>query len=352
MALPSLSDPRHLPVEQPNPLQRLGLSLLNDERDLPFLGLMASFSLVLFPFAALLYAPGRFRWWLGAIYLIVLFAGFFDRCILLLHNTSHRPLFKPRFRLLNHYLPWVMGPFFGQPPEGYNSHHIGMHHPENNLEDDLSTTMLYERSSFLHFLHYWAVFMVSTLVNLAIYLVRHGRTRLAWKAVIGEVLFLGACAAGLWLSPFPTLVVFVLPYLIARFLMMWGNWGQHAFIHPEQPGNSMLNSITCVNTRYNRRCFNDGYHIGHHVRQTRHWSEMPQDLEANAAKYAAEGSVVFEGIDFFQVSLYLFLKRWDWLAGRFVECGVEKRSAEQIVALLRSRTKPIVRETALASSLP
>jgi len=62
--------------------------------------------------------------------------------------------------------------------------------------------------------------------------------------------------------------------------------------------------------------------------------------------------VVFEGIDFFQVSLYLFLKRWDWLAGRFVECGVEKRSAEEIVALLRSRTKPIVREAALASSLP
>jgi hypothetical protein len=138
-------------------------------------------------------------------------------------------------------------------------------------------------------------------------------------------------------------VVFVLPYLIARFLMMWGNWGQHAFIHPEQPGNSLLNSITCVNTRYNRRCFNDGYHIGHHVKQTRHWTELPGDLELSAPRYAREGAVVFEGIDFFQVSLYLFLGRWDWLAGCFVECGDGQRSRDEIVALLKTRTRPIER---------
>ena len=342
MPVPTLTDPRHVPVERPDPLQAFGLSLINDERDLPFLGLMASFSLILFPFAAFLFLGG-FNWWLAALYEAVLFAGFFDRCILLLHNTSHRPLFKPQLKWLNHYIPWVMGPFFGQPPEGYTSHHIGMHHPENNLEDDLSTTMHYERSSFLHFLHYWAVFMATTMVKLAVYLTRHGRTRMAWKAVVGELLFLSGCAVGMALWWRPTLVVFLGPYLLARFLMMWGNWGQHAFIHPEQPGNSILNSITCVNTRYNRRCFNDGYHIGHHVRQTRHWTEMPGDLEASAPKYASEGAVVFEGIDFFQVSLYLFLKRWDWLARRFVECGGGQRSRDEVIELLRARTRPIAR---------
>ena len=125
--------------------------------------------------------------------------------------------------------------------------------------------------------------------------------------------------------------------------MMWGNWGQHAFIDPEQPALPLLNSVTCINVRYNRRCFNDGYHIGHHVKASRHWTEMPGDLEASVASYTRAGAIVFAGIDFFQVSLLLFLKRYDWLAERFVECGDQTRSKAEIVALLRSRTRPIVR---------
>jgi hypothetical protein len=344
MALPRITDPRHVAIENPNALQRFGLSLINDERDLPFLGLMLSFSLVVLPFAAYLFMPGRFRWWLGVIYVAMLFAVYFDRCILMLHNTSHRVLFKPKLRLLNHYIPWIMCPFYGQPPEAYFGHHMGMHHPENNLETDLSTTMPYQRDRFTHFLHYWAVFMATTIFRLTTYLTSHGRKKLAFKAVLGELLYVGGSAVGLWLAPWPTLVVFVIPYLLARFLMMWGNWGQHAFIHQDQPANPLLNSITCINVRYNRRCFHDGYHIGHHVKANRHWTDMPGDLEASAEKYAREGAVVFEGVDFFQVSLYLFLKRYDWLAERFVECGDKKRSKDEIVAFLKTRLRPVVRE--------
>jgi hypothetical protein len=339
-----LTDPRHVPLDHPGPVARLGLALINDERDLPFLSLMASFSLVVFPFAAYLFWARDFPLWLGVVYEAVLFGLFFDRCILMLHCTSHRVLFKPAYRLLNHYIPWVMCPFYGQPPEGYFGHHMGMHHPENNLETDLSTTMPYQRDRFTHFLHYWAVFMTTTLVRLTLYLARHGRKKLALNAVVGELGFYGVSAVGLWLAPKPTLAVFVVPFLFARFLMMWGNWGQHAFIDPKAPGDGILNSITCVNVRYNRRCFNDGYHIGHHVKASRHWTDLPDDLLRSRATYAERGAVVFEGIDFFQVSLYLFLKRYDWLADHFVELRDEPRTRDEIIAFLRSRTLPVVRE--------
>src|SRR5579863_780156 len=89
-------------------------SLLSDPRDMPFLILSASATLVVIPFAIALFIPGVFHWWLAVAYLLVNGLGFLDRFILMLHNTSHRTLFKPRYRLLNLYIPWVLGPFFGE----------------------------------------------------------------------------------------------------------------------------------------------------------------------------------------------------------------------------------------------
>jgi hypothetical protein len=84
------------------------------------------------------------------------------------------------------------------------------------------------------------------------------------------------------------------------------------------------------------------------VKANRHWTEMPADLEKNVVKYAKEGAIVFDGIDFFQVSLYLFLKRYDWLAKHYVELGDRRRNADEIVTYLKSRTRPIVREVPIA----
>ena len=80
------------------------------------------------------------------------------------------------------------------------------------------------------------------------------------------------------------LVLFVLPVTITRLAMMLGNWAQHAFIDEATPANSYRNSITCINSVYNKRCYNDGYHIGHHLKQTRHWTEMPVEFKQNEAK--------------------------------------------------------------------
>src|SRR5438094_10641000 len=77
--------------------------LIRDPRDLPFLSLIAWATAVMIPFAALLYLPGCFRWRLAAVYLAVNFFVFLDRFVLMLHCTSHRPLF--RSSLLNRYVP-------------------------------------------------------------------------------------------------------------------------------------------------------------------------------------------------------------------------------------------------------
>ncbi len=334
-----LTDPTSGSV--PSWLARIGLRMIHDERDLPFLSLIAQTSLVLFPFAIYLFMPGNFSWWLGAIYLAVAFLGFVDRCILMLHNTSHRPLFKGGFRWLNGYAPRVLSPFFGETPDTYFCHHLGMHHPENNLKDDLSSTMRFQRDSLPDFLRYFGRFFFLGMIELPIYLWKKGRKRLALRALGGELIAYAAYGALLWLNWRAALVVFVIPFLMVRFLMMCGNWGQHAFIDAARPENPYVNSITCINTRYNRRCFNDGYHIGHHVKASRHWTEMPGDFERNIARYHAEGAVVFEGIDFFQVWALLMTRNYRALAKHYVSLDGSPKDEAKIIEHLKTRTRAI-----------
>jgi len=333
-----LSDPTYRPGGGAAWVERVALRLIHDRRDVPFLLLMAILTATIIPSGVVLFVPGAFRWWAAAAHLalVVYFLGPF---VLMLHNTSHRKLFRRPWSWMNQYIPWVLGPFFGESPETYFAHHVGMHHPENNLEDDLSSTMPYVRDSFVDFLRYFLRFFFVGLFELSRYFAKKRRRGLMVRCVAGELLFVAGVGALLWLNWRAAIAVFVAPYLITRFAMMAGNWGQHAFVDREASGNCYLNSITCINSTYNKRCFNDGYHIGHHIKSTRHWTEMPEDFLQNVGTYASQGAIVFSGIDFFGVWVCLMLKRYDWLAARVLPLDETQRSTEDVVALLRSRTQ-------------
>jgi Fatty acid desaturase len=338
-----LADPTYVPAASPGLFERAARRVVNDPRDVPFVKLIVTLTVLVIPSAVYLFLPGCFRWWLAAAYLggLLYFLGPF---ILMLHNTSHGRLFKRQLGWMNLYIPWVLGPFFGETPDTYFAHHIGMHHPENNLPDDLSTTMPYQRDSAKDFLRYLVRFFVSGLTELSIYFWRRKRYSLMRRTIVGELSFVAVAAVLFAIDWRAALVVAVVPVVFTRSAMMAGNWGQHAFVDAAAPGNAYRNSITCINSGYNRRCFNDGYHIGHHVKATRHWTEMPGDFDRNRATYAREGAIVFAGLDFFAVWLLLMLKRYDVLAKRFVdleEPGADgkRRSLEEIEALLRTRTR-------------
>jgi fatty acid desaturase len=334
-----LSDPTYRPREggAGSLGERVALRFIHDRRDLPFLKLMAIQSATVISSGVVLFLPGAFRWWLAGAHLamVVYFLGPF---VLMLHNTSHRRLFRRPWGWMNQYIPWVLGPFFGESPETYFAHHVGMHHPENNLEDDLSSTMPYVRDSFVGFMRYFFRFFFFAILEISHYFVKKRRHALMIRCIGGELLFCGGALGLLLVNWRAALVVFVAPYVIVRFAMMAGNWGQHAFVDQSAPGNCYRNSITCINSGYNRRCFNDGYHIGHHIKSTRHWTEMPEDFLRNLGTYDREGAIVFAGIDFFGVWLCLMLKRYDWLATRVVQLGEMRSSTQDVVALLRSRT--------------
>lgn len=341
-----LRDPEVCPVPPNGFLGRTFDGIISDKRDLVFVRFVLTIMLTVWPLAVLQFV--WFKWWIAIPYAIMV-GRWNGPVTLMLHNTSHRPLFK-RMRWMNDIIPTVITPFFGNTPYTYYSHHVGMHHPENNLEDDLSSTMKYQRDSFLGFLHYYLRFMTLTIFELPSYLFKKKRTRLAWRAFLGEVFFFAFVAAMIRIEWRAALVVFIVPYAMMRFGMMAGNWGQHAFVDAARPESPYANSITCINSPYNASCFNDGYHIGHHLVASTHWTEYPGELRKNQAKYAKEDAIVFAGTDFFVVSFALWFGRYRWLAKKYVQLGEDVLTEEQIITKLKSRLTPIVRDRAVLAA--
>ncbi|MEE9373698.1 MAG: fatty acid desaturase [Saprospiraceae bacterium] len=324
---------------KPSKLGKLFIPYLHDKRDLPFIYFMLQISFTFVPLAFVAFFIDNTSWLWWCIFVIygaglIFFAGPF---ILMMHNTSHRPFFKPHYKAWNRYIPWVLCPFMGQSPDTYFSHHIGMHHVENNLEKDLSTTMKYQRDSFKDFMKYFVKFLFVGVIELVEYLKYTKKEFLRKRTIRGEIFYLILSIILLFVNFRAAMMVFILPMIVVRFSMMMGNWAQHAFIDPDHPENNYQNSITCINSVYNKRCYNDGYHIGHHIRPNLHWTEMPIDFSNNIEAYVKHKSIIFEKIDYFQIWLYLMLKKYDWLADNFVNIGDTFGSNEEVIDFMKYR---------------
>ncbi|MEI8254432.1 MAG: fatty acid desaturase [Deltaproteobacteria bacterium] len=337
-----ITDPTGTPTYGDGPISRWCRRSLYEARDEVFVRLTLQTIALQSAAMVALYITVRRElipaWIAMAAYLTV-WGWFTPPVILMLHNTMHRPFIRnPRF--LDRAHTYVMS-FFHGIPTGYQDHHLGMHHVEDNMRSDLSSTMRYRRDSFLHFLVYFLRFFFLSIIELPLYLLRHRRYKMARRALAGELLHEALIVAAILLDWRFGLAAFAFPYVAVRFMMMTGNWGQHAFVNSARKNNGIANSITCINSAYNRRAFTDGYHIGHHLKASRHWTELPGDLMANREMYVREGAIVFEGIDFFMVSLFLWTGRWKLLAKHFVRLDGKPRSDEDVIAMLRSRVQPV-----------
>lgn len=172
-ALAQLTDPVYIPKENFNWFERFWLGIINDKRDLPFIHLLTKLHvLVLIP-GIILFTPllqGWVWWAFAAVHAYVSQLYFKGRFGLMLHCICHRKLFKKHYQWIHTYITWIVCPFFGHAPEGYFSHHLGMHHIENNLPEDTSTTMPYQRDSLRHFLKYFFNFLFLGVKETIVYL--------------------------------------------------------------------------------------------------------------------------------------------------------------------------------------
>ena len=342
-AYPKIIDPVYKPGSPISSLGNFFLRFITDERDLPFVRLCLIICLTTIPAAIYLFIAEEFNWWLALLYFLYNSIFLMGPYILMLHNVSHRMFFKRKYNFLNRAVTWIFGPLFGETPESYFAHHLGMHHPENNLSKDLSSTMKFQRDSIFDFMRYFTRFFVLIVPDLSSYLKKNGRVRILRRLLIGESTWYILIIALMFLNWEATLVVFVIPVIFTRFMMMAGNWAQHAFIDLNTPDNCFRNSITCINSSYNKKCFNDGYHIGHHLHPSMHWTEMPVDFKKNIDRYAEEKAIVFQKLDYFLIWFLLMTKNYKSLSKYFVDLSPEKRRTNtEIISMMKERVRRYV----------
>lgn len=167
---------------------------------------------------------------------------------LMMHQHIHmRGILAPRFWLIDRLFPYITDPLMGHTWNTYFYHHVKHHHVEGNGPDDLSSTLRYQRDSLPDFLCYLGRFYFLVWLELPLYFLAKRRLAIAAKTAFWELSsYATYVALAKMVSWRATLFVFVLPLLVLRVGLMVGNWGQHAFVDPDEPDSDFRSSITLI----------------------------------------------------------------------------------------------------------
>lgn len=344
--LPVITDPVYVEPVELTRYERFWLPYINDKRDFSFIHLLTKIHLTVVPVAIILYTPllqGIWWWLLFIPYFVLsqlLLRGSFG---LMLHNITHRRLFKKsKANWLNNHIIWVICPLFGHTPESYFAHHVGMHHVENNMPEDGSSTMRYQRDSVKDFFIYYLKFITLGVADTLRYLFIRKKKKYYIPFGVGEISYYIFCILMCFVNFKATLWIFLVPFVFSRLIMMLGNWTQHAFVDPEEPDNSYKSIYNCINTKYNHKCWNDGYHLMHHLKPGAHYTEMPKMFMKETENIAAQKSLVFADIHYLHLFFYLMTRRYDKMADNLVNVNNTFSSREEAIALLKKRTRKLI----------
>ena len=207
------------------------------------------------------------------------------------------------------------------------------------MPDDASSTMAYRRDHIVDFLKYVGRFLFLGFRDTFMYLFNRKRKKLYMRLSYGEISFYLFCVGMCFVNLQATLWIFIIPFVFARVVMMLGNWTQHSFIDKTDPENNFTSAINCINTKYNKMCWNDGYHTVHHLRPAMHYTEIPVEFLKLKEEFVEKKTLIFDGIHYLHIFIYLMTKRYDKLADNLVNINNTFSSKEEAIELMKERTK-------------
>lgn len=339
-----ITDPQYVPKQEYTAYERFWLKFMVDERDLPFIHLLTKIHLIVIPWAFLFFTPlfQGWVWWLMYIpYAYVAQSYFKGRFGLMYHCMCHRRIFKKGSEWLQKWTTWVVCPFFGNTPETYFAHHIAMHHVENNMEADASSTLEYRRDSPIDFIRYFMRFLFLGFVQTFLYFFTRKRKHFYMRLTFGEFAFYMICVGLSFISFKATLMIFIIPVIYARFIMAMGNWTQHSFINKEDPDCHFSSVYNCINNVYNKNCWNDGYHSIHHLNPGLHYTDIPSTFLKNKDNFVKHKTFIFDGIHYLHIFVWLMTKNYLKLAENLVNIDNTFSNKEEAIELLKTRVEPI-----------
>jgi hypothetical protein len=103
-----------------------------------------------------------------------------------------------------------------------------------------------------NFLQYYGRFLLFIWFELPLHFIKTGKTNLALRAFFSEAASYAFMYIMTKLNPGASAFVFLLPFVILRFALMVGNWGQHAFVDETDPNSDFRSSITLIDVPVSR----------------------------------------------------------------------------------------------------
>jgi fatty acid desaturase len=97
---------------------------------------------------------------------------------------------------------------------------------------------------------------------------KHQRVYLTWTAITFALL-----ALTVWHRPLQALFLFVLPMITSLVFTTWVTHDHHAGLDTQDP---FAGSVNTLNRRFNVITGNLGFHTAHHLKQSVHWSRLPE----------------------------------------------------------------------------
>lgn len=242
--LKNIKLPRLIDAYFLQPYVNAGRKIVRVETDVVMLTHLLLYFSTSVPSAIFLYY--RFSWLHGIAHWImqIFFTGTYT---LMMHQHIHMGgVLAKKFWLFDTLFPYITNPLMGHTWNSYYYHHVKHHHVEGNGPGDLSSTIRYQRDSLGHFMIYFGRFALFIWLELPLYFLRTGKRETAFKAAFWElsnyalVFFLASLH---WRA---TLFAFILPLALMRVGLMFGNWGQHAFVDETDPNSDFRSSITLI----------------------------------------------------------------------------------------------------------
>ncbi|CAG8980833.1 hypothetical protein HYALB_00003762 [Hymenoscyphus albidus] len=318
-------------------------TVVRHQTDVVFLSHIIMYFTTALPSAIYLFYD--FHLWHGfahIIYIVWCSGGF----TLMMHNHIHNNgVLSKKYAAFDWAFPYVLEPLMGHTWDSYYYHHCKAHHVEGNGPDDLSSTIRYQRDSIWDFLHYEIRFLLLCWFDLPRYFISKKKYNLAFRITCTEQ---SSYAMMYFLAKWnfkPALFAILLPFVILRIGLMIGNWGQHALVDDVDPNSDFRSSITLIDVPSNRFCFNDGYHTSHHLNPLRHWRDHPRAFLAAKDRYSKEGALVFQNIDYLEITFRILTKNYMYLASKLVPMGSQiGMSQEELAAMLKLKTRKFSEE--------
>ncbi|KAL0260613.1 hypothetical protein SLS55_004303 [Diplodia seriata] len=342
---PNIKLPQALDQYLFQPYLRWARTVVRVETDVVMLTHLILYATTSLPSA--LYLFYNFHWFHGILHWImqIYFVGTYN---LMMHQHIHmRGVLAKRnpWRILDHVFPFITDPLFGHTWNTYFYHHVRHHHVEGNGPDDLSSTIRYQRDDVRDLLRYVGRFVLLVWFDLPRYFISKGHVKTGLRCAASEFGTFGLWYLSSLINGRATVCVFLLPFMVLRFGLMVGNWGQHAFVDDEDPDSDFRSSITLIDVASNRFCFNDGYHTSHHLNPMRHWRQHPIAFLKQKRTYAREHALTFKNIDYIMISVRLAMKDYDHLAKCLVPMGDQiGMSLEERAAMLKRKTRAFTEE--------